>query len=296
MAQLLAYQRCEVARDMLAQEPKEVRERLDAEHRTAHELAVAEREKEEEEGTLPSCDEEIQAKCREEFLPIVAPLLMGLRAYTGYTINIVAGRVNRGLFDVVSANAGTVDGKDWAKWDPVGYGEMLPRFLKFVHAASSGDADNVPTPDALDIPTPTDEGAAPEAPRPSGLADSVIGSEMIQLPDPNHDNKEDGGLPPLVEDEVDRMLLAPPPPPPRAPVGPALLPAPPSRLLLAFLSAPCSRLLLLPAILSFLLRLPLLLLRCEVSERATHRSSPHGPCEPSARVTGRARTHATDLR
>ncbi|KAJ7301633.1 hypothetical protein DFH08DRAFT_978570 [Mycena albidolilacea] len=35
--------------------------------------------------------------------------------------------------------------------------------------------------------------------------------------------------------------------------------------------------------------------RCEVSEHATHRSSPHGPCEPSARVTGRARTYATDL-
>ncbi|KAJ7733379.1 hypothetical protein B0H14DRAFT_3517389 [Mycena olivaceomarginata] len=32
-----------------------------------------------------------------------------------------------------------------------------------------------------------------------------------------------------------------------------------------------------------------------VSERATHRSSPHGPCEPSARVMGRARTYATDL-
>ncbi|KAJ7820010.1 hypothetical protein B0H14DRAFT_3472646 [Mycena olivaceomarginata] len=31
------------------------------------------------------------------------------------------------------------------------------------------------------------------------------------------------------------------------------------------------------------------------SERATHRSSPHGPCEPSARVTGRARTYTTDL-
>jgi hypothetical protein len=25
---------------------------------------------------------------------------------------------------------------------------------------------------------------------------------------------------------------------------------------------------------------------CEVSERAMHRSSPHGPCKPSARVTG----------
>jgi hypothetical protein len=34
---------------------------------------------------------------------------------------------------------------------------------------------------------------------------------------------------------------------------------------------------------------------CEVSECATHRSSPHSPCEPSARLTGRARTYATDL-
>jgi hypothetical protein len=36
-------------------------------------------------------------------------------------------------------------------------------------------------------------------------------------------------------------------------------------------------------------------MRCEVSERATHSSSPHGPCEPSARVTGRARTYTMDL-
>ncbi|KAJ7809288.1 hypothetical protein B0H14DRAFT_3481579 [Mycena olivaceomarginata] len=35
--------------------------------------------------------------------------------------------------------------------------------------------------------------------------------------------------------------------------------------------------------------------RCEVSERAMHRSSPHGPFEPSTQVTGRARTYATDL-
>jgi hypothetical protein len=35
--------------------------------------------------------------------------------------------------------------------------------------------------------------------------------------------------------------------------------------------------------------------RCEVSERATHHSLPHGPCEPSARATGRARMYATDL-
>jgi hypothetical protein len=35
--------------------------------------------------------------------------------------------------------------------------------------------------------------------------------------------------------------------------------------------------------------------RCEVSERAMHRSLPHGPCKPSARVTGRVRTYMTDL-
>jgi hypothetical protein len=35
--------------------------------------------------------------------------------------------------------------------------------------------------------------------------------------------------------------------------------------------------------------------RCEVSEHATHCSSPHGPCKSSARITGRARTYATDL-
>jgi hypothetical protein len=42
-------------------------------------------------------------------------------------------------------------------------------------------------------------------------------------------------------------------------------------------------------------KLALYLGHCEVSEHATHRSSPHGPCEPSARVTGRARTYATDV-
>jgi hypothetical protein len=35
--------------------------------------------------------------------------------------------------------------------------------------------------------------------------------------------------------------------------------------------------------------------RCEVSERAMHHLSPHGPCEPSTRLTGRARTYTTDL-
>jgi hypothetical protein len=35
--------------------------------------------------------------------------------------------------------------------------------------------------------------------------------------------------------------------------------------------------------------------RCEGSKRVTHCSLPHGPCEPSAQVTGRAQTYVTDL-
>ena len=37
----------------------------------------------------------------------------------------------------VSANAGTVNGKDWAQWDPVKYVDMLPNVLRFVHAGKS---------------------------------------------------------------------------------------------------------------------------------------------------------------
>jgi hypothetical protein len=48
-----------------------------------------------------------------------------------------------------------------------------------------------------------------------------------------------------------------------------------------------------PVFTSIFMRIPSV--RCEVSKHATHRSSPHGTCKPSAQVTGRARTYATDL-
>jgi hypothetical protein len=37
-----------------------------------------------------------------------------------------------------SANAGVVDGKDWARWDPEGYTTTLKMYLKFVHAGYMG--------------------------------------------------------------------------------------------------------------------------------------------------------------
>ncbi|KAJ7080156.1 hypothetical protein B0H15DRAFT_953647 [Mycena belliarum] len=64
----------------------------------------------------------------------INPLLTGLKAYTGYTISVVAACIlEDGEVDYISANAGTVDGKDWAGWDPVGYAQMLLDFLRFAH-------------------------------------------------------------------------------------------------------------------------------------------------------------------
>ncbi|KAJ7880721.1 hypothetical protein B0H14DRAFT_2566122 [Mycena olivaceomarginata] len=83
---------CKVAIKMLAEEPDKVKEWLVAECDAAHaeDLEVF-KEKEEPE---PDADEEIQRKCHENFLPIVQPLLAGLHAYTGLTLNIIGGRIN----------------------------------------------------------------------------------------------------------------------------------------------------------------------------------------------------------
>jgi hypothetical protein len=37
-----------------------------------------------------------------------------------------------------SANSGTVNGKDWPRWDPEGYAGTLKTYLKFVHAGYLG--------------------------------------------------------------------------------------------------------------------------------------------------------------
>jgi hypothetical protein len=47
---------------------------------------------------------------------------------------MIAGRIDGDRFDVVSLNAGSVDGKDWAQWDPVSYGKVLQLYANFVQA------------------------------------------------------------------------------------------------------------------------------------------------------------------
>ncbi|KAJ6463068.1 hypothetical protein C8R47DRAFT_1080103, partial [Mycena vitilis] len=142
--------RCKLAKVMLGEESEEVQKRINEEN-TAHYEAQVEAYEEEEEG-LPSVEPDVQQQCRDKFTATVAPLLAGLRAYTGFNINLLAA---------LSLNAGSVEDKDWAKWDPVGYGETLPRFLKFVHAehmeskrsAGAAPDGDVPMPD-VQVPAP----------------------------------------------------------------------------------------------------------------------------------------------
>jgi hypothetical protein len=42
---------------------------------------------------------------------------------------------------VASANSSLVNGKDWPRWDPVGYTVTLKTYLKFVHVGFLGKWD-----------------------------------------------------------------------------------------------------------------------------------------------------------
>ncbi|KAJ7206094.1 hypothetical protein GGX14DRAFT_568555 [Mycena pura] len=123
--------RCEVAREMLKEEPEEVQAKIKAGCDAAHA---------EELEAMPDCPTPIQrsnaSECRENFLGIVQPRLAGLHQYTGLILNIIGARINEDTqeFETMSANAGVVGGKDWARWDPEGYSSMLKNYLKFVHA------------------------------------------------------------------------------------------------------------------------------------------------------------------
>ncbi|KAF8157580.1 hypothetical protein K438DRAFT_1777216 [Mycena galopus ATCC 62051] len=208
--------RCEVAKEMWAAESEEVQTKLREENDAEHERDL-EAYRESGEGE-PNADPEIQEQCRANFSSMVQPLLVGLQAYTGLTLNIIGGRINEETkeLETISANAGVVDGKDWAHWDPEGYAATLKLFLKFVHAGYL-EANN------LVVNGPA--AASPPAARvidPSAfvgmnllhMADSN-GDGDVNMPPPDTDTASTGvgapppALPPLrKEDEIDRALAS----------------------------------------------------------------------------------------
>ncbi|KAJ7872516.1 hypothetical protein B0H14DRAFT_3438894 [Mycena olivaceomarginata] len=159
---------CEVAKAMLAAESQEVKDHIKVECDAAHAEDV---ERYNESGDLePDPDPATQPECCEKFISIVQPLLAGLQAYTGLTLNIIGGRINEETqkFETMSANSGVVNGKDWARWDPEGYAATLKTYLRFVHAGFLEKQHLVdggaPPPPAAPIASPAAPAAPPAAP------------------------------------------------------------------------------------------------------------------------------------
>lgn len=74
---------------------------------------------------------------------VINPLLWALRAFTGYHITLLAGRIEGGQVDVISLHAGTTKkdgedgGKDFVQWDPEAFEKnVLKHFVRYLAAAS----------------------------------------------------------------------------------------------------------------------------------------------------------------
>ncbi|KAJ7642165.1 hypothetical protein FB45DRAFT_1022873 [Roridomyces roridus] len=113
--------------ELLQEDQAALREQRDKEHE------IALKEYEEAVEGLPSMDPDVQQECRNTMAAVLGPLLGGLKAYMGYTFNVLAARVGEGgNFDVASVNLGDINGQSWVNWNTDDYREVLTRFLKFV--------------------------------------------------------------------------------------------------------------------------------------------------------------------
>lgn len=81
-------------------------------------------------------------RARERFVGVVQPLIEGLRAYTGFHITLLAGRLVDGQFDIRSMHVGTTkskpgeEGLDFTDWDKEGYKQhVLDQFMRYLTAA-----------------------------------------------------------------------------------------------------------------------------------------------------------------
>lgn len=82
-------------------------------------------------------------RARRRLAQVVTPLLLALRAHTGYHLTLIGGRVDGPAFELVSVHAGKtktalngIDGAlDFTEWDKRGYERVLGQFMRFLVAA-----------------------------------------------------------------------------------------------------------------------------------------------------------------
>ncbi|KAJ7156598.1 hypothetical protein C8R43DRAFT_1125791 [Mycena crocata] len=102
--------RCKVARELLAAEPQDVKDRVRQAADDEHTMEI-EAWREANDG-LPSPADVDQAEARARFAPLVLQLLTMLRAYTGYYVTMVYGREVEGKFQVGNFHVGKIDSAD----------------------------------------------------------------------------------------------------------------------------------------------------------------------------------------
>ncbi|KAF8166733.1 hypothetical protein K438DRAFT_1774900 [Mycena galopus ATCC 62051] len=225
--------RCEIAKEMFLAEDTDVQTQIREEYEVAHTRELEEY-KNGGEG-VPNPDPDIQQQCCDNFLTVVQPLLT-LQAYTGLTLNIIGGRINKATKEFE-----TIRRRQWQRLGslgPEGYASTLKLFLKFVHTRyleynnliDEGPGGGVP-------PAPVIDSSAFEA---LSLL-RIEPTDGVDVDMPPASNDSDGVLAPLPEeDNVDRALgsgallagspSAPPPPsvPRTAPSAPPASSAPPA--------------------------------------------------------------------
>ncbi|KAJ7026241.1 hypothetical protein C8F04DRAFT_1190785 [Mycena alexandri] len=209
--------RCKIAQELLAAEPEEIRKQIKQECSDAHTEDMAAYEAAVKDDGPLDVAPEAQAEARKKFTATVTPLLSGLRAFTGYTINIMAGCVVGNEFLVASSNAGLVNGKDWAEWDPEVYAAASRSFAKFIHAEHMQSISPLAPSGSASAPAPAPIGSA-SAPAPIGSAFAPAPAPidlqgLLRLSEPPPNDVEmtpaEGAAPPpprpLQEDNADIM-------------------------------------------------------------------------------------------
>ncbi|KAJ7858431.1 hypothetical protein B0H13DRAFT_1901814 [Mycena leptocephala] len=168
--------RCKIAREMFDLEPDVVKDRIRQEALEEHEDEM-QQWRDAEEG-LPSVNEEDQKEARLRFSAVVSPLLKALRAYTGYHITLIGGRLVGNKVDLVSVHAGTTktkdgvdNGKDFTEWNQEGYSsQVLAQFVRYLVQPLLPPNASLPLPSSVPSaprpasPTPPARQATPPAP------------------------------------------------------------------------------------------------------------------------------------
>ncbi|KAJ7511760.1 hypothetical protein B0H11DRAFT_2214638 [Mycena galericulata] len=172
-------QRGEVARELFDDEPDTVKTAVHTAADNAHAALLA-KYNAGIRGEI-SEDPEDQRLARLQFSSMVAPLLEGLRAHTGYYITLIAACRVGDEMDVITLNEGKTKGEtpvDFAQWDEEAYRtKVLDHFVRYVLAA-----EKVGEPEGAAAVSAAGAGAGPITTTQSDTASTPAAGTVVMPP------------------------------------------------------------------------------------------------------------------